>query len=42
MDPEQLVFLDESGASTQMTRNYGRAPGGERVAEGTLRATGIP
>jgi DDE superfamily endonuclease len=29
------VFLDESGASTQMTRNYGRAPRGERVAEGT-------
>jgi transposase len=30
-----LVFLDESGASTQMTRNYGRAPRGERVPEGT-------
>jgi transposase len=30
-----LVFLDESGASTQMTRNYGRAPRGERVAEAT-------
>jgi len=29
------VFLDESGASTQMTRNYGRAPRGERVAEAT-------
>jgi len=29
------VFLDESGASTQMARNYGRAPRGERVAEGT-------
>jgi DDE superfamily endonuclease len=29
------VFLDESGASTHMTRNYGRAPGGERVPEGT-------
>jgi transposase len=29
------VFLDESGASTQMTRNYGRAPRGERVREGT-------
>jgi len=27
--------LDESGASTQMTRNYGRAPRGERVAEAT-------
>ncbi len=30
-----MVFLDESGASTQMTRNYGRAPSGKRVAEGT-------
>ena len=30
-----MVFLDESGASTQMTRNYGRAPRGERVPEGT-------
>jgi transposase len=30
-----LVFLDESGASTQLTRNYGRAPRGERVREGT-------
>lgn len=29
------MFLDESGASTQMTRNYGRAPSGERVTEGT-------
>ena len=29
------MFLDESGASTQMTRNYGRAPRGERVPEGT-------
>lgn len=35
MDPDALVFLDESGASTQMTRNYGRALRGERVREGT-------
>jgi hypothetical protein len=33
--PAAAGVLDESGASTQMTRNYGRAPGGERVAEGT-------
>jgi hypothetical protein len=33
--PDALVFLDESGASTQMTRNYGRALRGERVREGT-------
>ena len=29
------MFLDESGASTQMTRNYGRAVRGKRVREGT-------
>ena len=28
------MFLDESGVTTEMTRRYGRAPGGERVAEG--------
>jgi hypothetical protein len=38
IDPELLVFLDESGASTQLTRNYARAPSGERVAEGTPRS----
>ena len=30
-DPERLVFLDESGAKTNMTRQYGRAPQGERL-----------
>ena len=35
MDPQWLVFQDESGATTEMTRRYGRAPRGERVAEGT-------
>ena len=29
------MFQDESGATTEMTRRYGRAPQGERVAEGT-------
>jgi len=29
------VFLDESGATTEMTRRYGRAPRGERVGEAT-------
>lgn len=29
------MFLDESGATTQMTRTYGRAPRGERVREAT-------
>lgn len=29
--PEDLIYLDESGVSTQMTRTYARAPRGERV-----------
>jgi transposase len=29
------VFVDESGATTEMTRRYGRAPGGQRVREAT-------
>ena len=35
MDPARLIFLDESGVTTEMTRRYGRAPRGERVGEGT-------
>ena len=31
--PERLIFLDESGVSTQMTRRWGRAIGGARVRE---------
>jgi transposase len=31
IDPEHLVFLDESGATTAMTRRYGRAEPGVRV-----------
>ena len=27
---EKLVFLDETGATTNMTRSYGRAPKGQR------------
>jgi transposase len=34
MDPQRLVFLDESGVSTHMTRLWGRALRGERVREG--------
>ncbi len=30
-DPAHLVFVDESGANTGMTRSHGRAPCGERV-----------
>ena len=35
LEVEQLVFLDESGATTQMTRHYGRAPPGQPVQEAT-------
>jgi transposase len=31
VDPHRLVFLDESGTQTSMTRLRGRAPKGERV-----------
>src|SRR5262245_39548086 len=31
LDPQRLVFVDEVGATTAMTRTYGRAPQGERV-----------
>jgi transposase len=34
-DPARLIFLDESGVTTEMTRRYGRGPRGERVREGT-------
>src|SRR5512142_1509380 len=30
-DPHRLVFVDETGTNTAMTRTYGRAPRGERV-----------
>jgi transposase len=33
--PERLIFLDESGVTTQMTRTYGRAPRGVRIEEAT-------
>ena len=33
VEPEHLVFLDETGLTTSMTRLYGRAPAGVRVAE---------
>lgn len=31
--PRKLVFVDESGASTGMTRTHGRAPRGKRVVD---------
>ena len=33
--PEKLIFLDESGVTTQMTRGYARASGGRGVHEAT-------
>jgi transposase len=35
VEPEHLVFLDESGLTTSMTRLYGRAPAGVRIQEAT-------
>jgi transposase len=33
LDPKQLVFIDETGATTKMTRLYGRAPRGKRLVD---------
>jgi len=35
VDPTSLIFLDESGAKTNMTRLYGRAPVGARCVDHT-------
>src|SRR5262245_27616790 len=32
VDPQRLVFIDETSANTSMSRTYGRAPVGERVS----------
>ena len=34
LDPERLVFIDETWAKTNMTRTHGRAPRGERLRMG--------
>jgi transposase len=34
LDPEHLVFIDETWASTNMARRYGRAPCGQRLRVG--------
>jgi alkylhydroperoxidase family enzyme len=31
LDPDRLVFIDETWASTNMTRRYARAPRGQRL-----------
>jgi transposase len=33
LDPDRLVFIDETGANTEMTRRYGRAPRGQRLVD---------
>jgi transposase len=35
MDPARFVFLDETGASTNMVRRYGWGPKGGRLADAT-------
>ena len=35
LNPEKLVFLDEIGAKSNMTRLYGRAPKGKRLVDKT-------
>jgi transposase len=35
VDPRRLVFVDECGANTAMTRPHGRAPAGQRVYTNT-------
>ena len=35
LNPEKLVFLDETGAKSNMTRLYGRAPKGKRLVDKT-------
>jgi transposase len=42
IDPAWLVFLDESGVTTEMTRRYGWGPRSERVRERFLLVIGAP
>ncbi len=37
LDPARLVFIDETGASTNMARLRGRAPKGKRLRAGILK-----
>jgi transposase len=40
LPPRDLVFVEESGARTDRTRRYGRAPKGERVPEAVPHGRG--
>ena len=35
LNPRRLIFIDECGANTAMTRTHGRAPVGQRVYAST-------
>ena len=37
LDPEHLVFIDETWASTNMARRHGRAPRGKRLRMSGLK-----
>ena len=39
LDPAHLVFIDETAASTNMVRLYGRGPRGERVIDDVPQGT---
>ena len=41
IDPRRLVFVDECGANTAMTRTHGRAPAGQRVYADTPGRLGV-
>jgi transposase len=40
MDPARLVFVDEAGSTIAMTREYARAPSGERACDAVPRNRG--
>jgi hypothetical protein len=40
LDPHRLVFIDEAGSNIAMTREYARAPRGERVHGAVPRNAG--
>ncbi len=45
LDPERLVFIDETAAATNMVRRYARAPRGQRcriaVPQGSTKITTV-
>jgi hypothetical protein len=38
VDPLHIVYVDETGMNTSMTRTYGRAPEGERAHGAVMRS----